>query len=494
MTRRRAAILALVALPAWLPVVAEAGPPASSPSPREALAAEVARLAADYAEATGAKVGVHAVALPGGAPLCGLHEDRPLIPASNQKIPTTAVALARLGADFEFRTALAVSGDDLVVLGDGDPTTGDPVLAAEAGRDIYAVFDAWAAAAAKAGIEKVAGNLIIRPGVFRGGVHPDWPENQRQRWYSAPACGVNFNDNCLEVGFQVAGGEVRPVVGPASRYLRIVNEVTLGRRHLWSCRFDESGRRVTLRGTVKRSTPDPWPVAVPDPAELFAAVLADRFARAGIPLAGRIVIDRRPNGKRPPPDTPGILAVERTPLAAAVGRANKRSLNLASECLLLRSASRPGERVGWKQAAELAEAVLTERHGLAEDSFTVADGSGYSRRNRISPAALTSLLTSLREEQILVGSLPVSGVNGSLTGRMKGALRGRVAAKTGTLAGVSGLSGYVLDADGRPAVAFSVLVNGRTWRKGRSARGLSNEICAALVRWVDRRPGSDDEG
>ena len=161
---------------------ADEAPPAP-PEPARSVAQIVQRLISD----TGAKVSVRAVRLSDGAVLCDADGERPMIPASNQKILTAAVALKRLGADFAFRTKIAIVGKDLVVFADGDPTIGDERLAVAAGKDIYHAFDRWAAAVKAAGVEKVPGDLVVRAGLFQPPmVHPDWPKDQLQSWYAAP--------------------------------------------------------------------------------------------------------------------------------------------------------------------------------------------------------------------------------------------------------------------------------------------------------------------
>src|SRR5687767_2519844 len=70
-------------------------------------------------------VSIAVVSLPDGKAIYSKHERQPLIPASNLKIVTTSAALHLLGADFKFRTLLVQRGDDLVLVGDGDPSFGD---------------------------------------------------------------------------------------------------------------------------------------------------------------------------------------------------------------------------------------------------------------------------------------------------------------------------------------------------------------------------------
>ena len=469
---------------------AQAAPPAAKPKAAPSISARVAAVVANYHRRTGAKVGVHVVRLSDGKSLYAFEQARPLIPASNQKIVSSAVALKRLGEDFRFRTVLAVEGDDLVVLGDGDPTTGDARLAARRGGGIYDEMDRWAAALKAAGVTRIKGDLIVRAGIFAPPMtHPEWSRRDLTKWYGAGVAGVNFNDNCIDVGFTVAGGGVQARVSPVSRWITVVNRVKVGKPHLWDCRFSRGGTTVTLTGKATRSSTDTISVAVPDPPMLFAAVLADRLDRAGVKWAGRVRVSVQPSSKKAIAAR-RVIAVTATPLADAMGRANKQSLNFMAECLLLRASVVPGAPATWARAAKVATKTLTDDYGIAAAQFRISDGSGLSRANAISPAALTSLLASLSRSGTFVGSLAVAGTDGLMARRLKGVARGRVLAKTGSIRGVSGLSGYVVDRRGKPAIAFSILTNVTTYARWSSAKPMENAICRLLVEHLDAPPES----
>jgi len=447
----------------------------------------IAALVAEYRAATGADVGVHVVRLSDDRTVCRIRSEQLFIPASNQKLFTAAVALRRLGPDFRFRTKLALVGKDLVVIGDGDPTTGDDHLAASRGETIYAVFDRWGQALKESGIRCIQGDLTIQAGIFRPPYfHPDWPADQRQRWYAAPVAAVNFHDNCYDIGFEVTGERVEPLVSPQSRLIRVRSLVRRGKRHLWRCSFDDDGTSLRLTGTVTRSTPQPLPVAAPDPPALFACVLEERLLQAGIRLHGKLAIETGPADRSRARESPRIIAVQTTPLSAVLRRSNKQSLNMMAECLFLRSAVEDGEPATWEKAAEIASTVIEQHYGLDRGQFRIADGSGLSRNNRSSPAAITALLRALVGEGVFVQSLAIAGVDGSLRRRLPRAdCRGRILGKTGSLIGASALSGYVLDARGKPRLAFSALINGRTSGKGHTARRFHRQLCEALLRAVD---------
>ena len=472
-------LTAIVIALAYAPVLSEEPP----------LEKSLQAVVAGYQSASGSAVGLHVINLADGAVLCDISAEKPMIPASNQKILTSAVALKRLGADFKFCTKLFLSGENLIVTGDGDPTTGDARLAGAHNETIYATFDKWAETLKEKGFRQID-DLTIRAGVFgEPYIHPDWPAGQYQRWYSAPVAGANFNNNCLDIGFVVRDNHLLTLMTPTSRFLQVDSLVQVGKQHAWSCRFDRTGTQVKLYGTVTGGTSDLptgqaglLPVAVPNPPALFAAVLADRLAQAGITVKGRIAVSN---------DWPGaekdlcLIATAETPLASAMLRANKQSLNMMAECIFLRSAATDGKVATWEKAADAARKTLLDDYGLKGDQFAVADGSGYSRRNLASAATLTTLLRKLSDQEQFVRSLAVAGVDGSLRRRLAGPCKERVLGKTGSLAGVSALSGYITDQGGTPQLAFSIIVNGRTDGKGFSVKRLEQDICEMLIRAVD---------
>jgi len=474
------AAIAFAAAPARLPAQTTA-PPATAAAP---LAEQLARRVADYEAQSKAATGVCVVALPSGRQEAAIRERQLFTPASNQKLLTAAFALARLGEDFRFETVVwALPEGELLVAGDYDPTLGDPVLAAEENRTIYAELDRWAAAVKAAGITKLNGDIVLCGSNDRDLRHPDWPQNQHDRWYAAPAGRLNFHNNCLDVTFEVAAGTPAAKVLPASRFIRVVSDVRLDSRHLWSLRAADDLSTVTVRGTVRRATTDPLSVAVDRPGLLLGRVLADRLVAAGVELAG---------GMRQ--ITPAAAATAKgqalcrtaTPLAAVLRRANKRSLNMAAECAFLRA----GDGT-WDGSARLMTETLAETYELPAGSIAIRDGGGLSRHNAVTPQALTKVLVGvLRQKgaEAFLASLPAAGVDGSLADRLaEPRTRGRVLAKTGYIYGASCLSGYVLDGQGTPALAFAVLVRGVPAGGLGQAKALQDDLCRTMVDWLDAR-------
>lgn len=419
-----------------------------------------------------------------GATLAAGRAERPVLPASVQKLCTTAVALEMLGSDFQFITTAGLVGEDLVIIGDGDPTLGDPVVAKASGGTIYDTLDSWAAALKARGVTQLR-DLVLDNTFFTEGRPPDWPANQRGRWYCAPVSQLSFNDNCLDVLVHVDGGRPIAQVEPSSRLIQVDNRLVVGARHLWHVAVSDDVSTIRLTGTVHlsaRQTSDPISVAVDNPTLLLGRVLADRLARAGIAITGQISVRPVLAPDRSMPAGLVVIAQHKTPLAVALGRMNKNSLNLAAECVFLRAAADPAAAEAFASAAAKAQQVLVEKYGLPADQFTVSDGCGLSRRNRLSPMAVSLLLRRLAQGEhakVFVPTLAIIGVDGSLSRRLI-ACSGRFIGKTGTMAGVSTLAGYILDTQGRPAVAAAIFCNDPPGGTGR-ARQVQD---ALIARWV----------
>ena len=482
MKRRAYSLLALAALVA----VVHAAP---AQVDQATLPQRVAAAVEGFRKAGPATVGISAVDLRTGQTLLDIQASTPLIPASNQKLLTSAFALARLGPDFHFATTVYSLGDDILVIGDGDPTLGDPVLAAAAGKSIYEELDRWAEAIHRARGDKI-GDLVICTSRSGAGRHEDWPRGQWPRWYAAPVASLNFNDNCFDVTFTVADGQAVPHVQPESRLIRVVNQVQVGRKQGWSGSTNEDDSVLTLTGTVVRSGEEPVSVAVDHPLLLLGRVLAERLARAGVTMAG--TVRTAPSGWI---DMSGSrqIAQTTTPLATVLARANKRSLNLAAECLFLRA----GDGT-WRRQRHLMvpDAPGGLRAGHARPGrlrrWRPVTGQPRQRRDDHRPAGAVQRRP---DGKLLVDSLPISGTDGTMQHRLAEApYRGSVLGKTGYIAGVSALSGYVLDEAHQPAIAFSILVNDAT--SASKAREFQDALCRLLVDYLQTpvgpsRPPSD---
>lgn len=430
-----------------------------------------AQLDAILSQAVNAKATAAArvLALPEGEVLYSFRADEPMKPASNMKLITTAAALHWLGTEFAFETTLALLGEDLVVIGGGDPATGDPRLTERAGADGLGLFDQWADVLTGRGQREVRGQLVLDASVFDEQlVHPSWPEAQLQKWYAAPVAGLNLNDNCIELTVwpaEKAGEPARFSVWPPNGWVRVDNRCTSGGKGPPTVgrigrapQYVLNGRCAT-RGTLQS-------VAVPDPVALFGDALRTHFEARGIGIVGPTV--RRPvrdEAGRLPPDCL-LLDVRRTPMSDVLLRCNQDSQNLFAECLLKRlgaaeqsASGRAAPQGSWEGGQRAVERFLASL-SLDASQAVIDDGSGLSHANRLSAETITEVLRHVfghAAGDLYRTSLATPGGNGTFRNRLK-ELRGRLFVKTGTLKGVSTLAGYVRTAD-EGWLCFSLLFN-----------------------------------
>jgi len=402
---------------------------------------------------------------------------KPLLPASNMKVVTTAAALKYLGADFEYQTRVGLQNGALVVIGSGDPLPGDKSTDGRYGRQNGWVFEKIVQALREQTVTEV-NDIIIDTTVFDDQrVHPSWPARDYNKWYACEVCGLNYNDNCIEVTASNLGATVAISVEPKTSFVQIINDVepvTGGDTAIGANRTTQPNK-ITLFGKC-RNKEGPFRVAIEQPAAFFGFCLAENLVRSGIGVKGRL-IEKAVNadaGFKP-------LVEFTTPIADCLRRANTDSLGLAAEALLktIDAYSRPDHKNGsWAGGRELIAKYLSSL-GIPAEQFVIDDGSGLSRLNRLTTDALSKILLDLyrsRNWGLFQRSLAVGGEDGTIDKYFnEPKYRGRILAKTGYISGVRALSGVCLTDTGR--YLFSILSNGP---KGLSRDAL-NSIPKAII-------------
>lgn len=190
-----------------------------------------------------------------------------------------------------------------------------------------------------------------------------------------------------------------------------------------------------------------------DPAKLAASKLARSLSAAGVKVPTQVALARSPAGAE-------RVAVVRSPaLTKIVDVTNVYSDNFFAETLI----KLLGARLG-KAGTTAAGAAVVESFAQSLGSGVHAvDGSGLTRSNRASPRQVIDLLLGMRKDPAgdeFIQDLALTGKEGTVNGRMRGtAAYGRCRTKTGTITGVSNLSGYCFNKSGK-IMAFSILMNG----------------------------------
>jgi serine-type D-Ala-D-Ala carboxypeptidase/endopeptidase (penicillin-binding protein 4) len=422
----------------------------------------------------------------GGKQLYGRNERRLFTPASNTKLVVTAVAAALLPPGFTVRTSLYGAGPvvagvlkgDLVLYGRGDPSfsrrcySTDTLAAGVCDRDPFARLRLMADTLKARGIRHVAGDVVGDGSYFEpASLHPGWQLFDLNWWYAAPVAALAFNDNSLDFIWQpglTVGApaliSMWPDLGDIAFENRTVTVPAGGETDIGDRFFRQAGTaQVWAEGTVAIDrAPRKESFAVADPNLFAARALRQALADAGIAVTGTT---------RSTTDS-AIYAGARAqpPLAETVSRPVRdwifpvlnTSQNLFAEMLLKQLGKRLGGGGSWKEGLAVERRFLIDSVRIDSTEFHLSDGSGLSSENLLSPRAFTQLLRFIRAHprfSTFAPGLPQAGGVGNLRTRFVATpLAGRVRAKTGSIAGVNTLTGYIERPDGKP-LTFAIEVN-----------------------------------
>jgi D-alanyl-D-alanine carboxypeptidase/D-alanyl-D-alanine-endopeptidase (penicillin-binding protein 4) len=207
--------------------------------------------------------------------------------------------------------------------------------------------------------------------------------------------------------------------------------------------------------TVNRNTA-PNGHMLPNPARSAARLMRQALIDQGITVSGGASTGKAPFGAT------DLSAVHSKPLWMILRTMDTYSDNFMAEMVLKAVGALGGGKGSTAAGLTVARSVLQDTIGDDAKNLHLVDGSGLSSANRLTASALAELLAHISQDPTLGPplreALAIAGVNGTLRDRPAGA--GRVLAKTGTLDGVSSLSGYATTQSGT-RFAFSILMNGR---------------------------------
>lgn len=442
-------------------------------------------------------------------------------PASNCKLFTTAATLGLFNPHARWRTTVTTTGaisangtlhGDVVIHGSGDPTLSGRIYPynsrTERQTDTLAAFEDMANQLVKDGIHRIDGNIIGDDTWFTDQPYGQGWELDDTTWdYGAPISALTINDNVVFLNVVPAGSPGLPNEpgatpqrfvtptgteevewNPPTPYYHLDNETTLLHNGVGRVGLDRrpGSHTVRLFGTVDQ---DGFHVALAiiHPARYAAATFAMLLRERGIqvtgtakahhrfstdtrrfrnvvnePIALHAVTDRVLG---PPTDGEHVLAtyISHATLAQDVKVTLKVSQNLHAELYLRDLGKYEAGDGSFAQGARVVRQFAVNA-GVNPNGFIFFDGSGLSHEDVVTPHAITTLLAYAARQswgRIYRKAFPIGGVDGTLSGRFNTrAMRGRVDAKTGTLAEVNSLSGYVKSRTGRTYV-FSILCNAR---------------------------------
>jgi len=440
-----------------------------------------------------------------GEPLFEKNADGYFVPASNMKLFTTALALAKLGPDYKFYTTLETRGTispdgklsgDVVLVGRGDPNLSNRKFPYELKEEFDGPPERALAELADAliarGVKEISGDVIGDDSYFPRERYPNGWEIDDMVWeYGAAISAIAVDDNTVAATLtpgERPGDPVQAVVAPLTPDFALQNDVTTSAAAMKSdltLTREPGANLVVVRGTLPaKSTPRKLVLAIEEPAQHAASLLAAFLAERGVKIDGKIRAVHVPDTDT----TPRTILAEHAsvPLGDSVKLVNKISQNLHTE-MLLRTAARQNGL--WSTPEEMLKTPqdFYAAAGIAPDDVIQTDGSGLSRHDLVTPRAIVTLLKYAQGQTWFTpyyASLPVAGIDGSLLERMKGtAAAGRIHAKTGSVEHVRTLSGFAETPSGRRLI-FSFLSNNQGG-KGHEAVEALNGLCIAMIEEFD---------
>ena len=432
----------------------------------------------------GASVSMLAVTGDGDTLLC--HDSgRLLIPASNMKLVSTALAMHSLGPDYRYGTGIGYSGTiedgtlrgDLYIIGGGDPTIGsaNPIA-----TPLDTLFGEWMGMISDTGISHIEGN-IVGDGRFFSGMdgHPTWEVCDAGTYYGTGTSGLSFYENVQD--FKVSAGEmpgdpvnIEPGY-PETPWMEFIYSCTTGKPgtgnslYFYPDSFYPCGE---MRGTFAVDR---------QPRTEHAANRFPEYTLAW--YFWRFLADNGIESEEGPADTGpvfGICAMPQdslkiigrtfsAPLSDIIAETNRKSNNLYAETLM-KTLGKEYCGSGCYDSSYVAVKGLLEETGVTGHRTIIRDGSGLSRENLLSADFLCDLLLKMTLSpsfEDFFNSLPRPGGIGTLEYEMQSvpfSIKDRIRMKSGSMGGVRCLSGYIIPETGarEDMIIFSLLVNGYT--------------------------------
>lgn len=402
-------------------------------------------------------------------------------PASNMKVITTIAGLVFLGPEYTFNTGIGYKGkiENGVLKGDIIIRGGcDPDFKLDSLVKIVEVVK-------NAGITKITGGILVdvsrKDSLFWG---EGWMWDDDGAVTSPFMSALNINGNYVTVAVSPDANGGKPIVttSPNTKFFNIQNEATTGagstNLKVWR---DYLGRTNTIfvKGNINRTTQaQVYYFNVWRPELYMAELVKEKLVSSGIQTTESTGIIY--------PDYEYQKIYEfRHAYKNLITPLNKKSDNLYAEMMLLALGGKSREKnISFSDGKKYIDSVIAWA-GKTPGNYRIADGSGVSRYSAVSADLLSALISKLYFDNgelfnIFYNSLPIAGVDGTLSSRMKNTVCfNNVRAKTGSLSGVSTLTGYVKGKSG-DMLAFSILMQNFTGSAAK-ARAFQDKICELIT-------------
>jgi D-alanyl-D-alanine carboxypeptidase/D-alanyl-D-alanine-endopeptidase (penicillin-binding protein 4) len=412
---------------------------------------------------------------PGGLTIQA-NESQPMNPASTMKLLTTYAALHLLGPAYTWRTEAFATGalrrdvleGDLIVRGSGDPK--------------LVIENLWLMIQRirSYGIREIRGDVVLDRSAFERAAHdPGDFDGERFRPYNAGPDALLLNFKAISFGFvpDPEAGSARVVALPQLAGLKVPATVRAsdGPCGDWRAKLQADftdPMAPVFRGSYPTSCGERlWHLSVLDHGRYFSAAFAGLWRNTGGNWNGRL-------REGPVPSDARRLALhESAPLAEVIRDVNKFSNNVMARQIYLTIGAEGSRQPASAARAEAAIRSWLDARGLSMPELVLENGSGLSRNERLSADSLARLLRHAFASPLmpeLIASLPLVGADGTM--RKRNGAAGNAHIKTGLLADVRAIAGYVHAASGRRYVVVAI-INHPNAGNGQAAHD-------ALLQWV----------
>ncbi|RKH43720.1 D-alanyl-D-alanine carboxypeptidase/D-alanyl-D-alanine endopeptidase [Corallococcus sicarius] len=482
---------AATAIALWLPSATLA---ASSSSDKKAEREALKNALVQVMQRTALKssrVGVHMQSLDDGTVVFSHNADELLNPASNVKLVTSSAALVALGPEYRYETEFLVEPElpadgkvkTLYVRGKGDPTITTERLYGITSELLHA------------GLREVQDIVVDDSWFDTERTPPGYDQEDSDRAYMAPTGAVSLNWNAVAVYVRSGpGGKAVVDMEPPSDFFIVDSTVTSGpgRARRVSVKSDAFGDRqkIVVKGQVpdERGAVSVWK-KIDSPPLYFGGTLKQLLVSRGVKVKGKVKQGLTPSRAR------AVYVSQSDTFDIVLKRLNKLSSNFVAETLLkTMGAELRGAPGSFAKGIDVVEEFLERDVAIPRGTYVMKNGSGLNDANRFSTAQMDRLLRHMYERFPLapeyLSSLGIAGKDGTLKYRFDGTdAVGRLRAKTGTLEGVSALSGYVQSAGGEK-FSFSIMVNDYAGRAGPVVAGMDALGAAVAATGSTLGPGT----
>ena len=417
-------------------------------------------------------LGMKIVSLVNGKTLYELNSEKLMIPASNIKLFTAAASLHYFNKEHLFKTAILEKGNNIILVGGGDAELS------------LAVIDSLSNLVSKRTSQ--IDTLFIDKGLFDDLHYGEgWMWDEGSERYSAPISALTLNNNCIDFEYSPnqLGFPAKINIFPDTKYVTVENKSltvtdTINFKKLKIERdwIGQTNNYLITGEILDWSEKDTIKKNIAEPGLFTGTVFKENLEFYGTTVNELSIGDNIPYD-----DT--VLVHYSNPLYTQLEDMMHNSKNLTSESLLKYIGITDSSKGTWENGIHKVKMYLFDEVSIDTSALRIADGSGLSRYNLLTANQIVRLLVHMHGKDngnAFVETLPHGNESDSrLEGRLLEA-QDKIYAKTGSISGVSCLSGYAFSSTQGP-LAFSIMINGFVGSI-KPYRDFQDEVCNWLVK------------